>query len=43
MKEALDLFTRYGFNALPVVGVNDVILGVVPSRDVMNVKQRVFD
>jgi CBS domain-containing protein len=43
MKEALDLFTRYGFNALPVVGVNDVILGVIPSRDVMNVKQRVFD
>jgi len=42
MKEALDLFTRYGFEALPVVGVNDVILGAVPCRDVMNVKHRVL-
>jgi Mg/Co/Ni transporter MgtE len=43
MKEALDLFTRYGFRALPVVGVNNVILGAVPARDVMNVKQRVLE
>jgi len=43
MKEALDLFTRYGFRALPVVGVNNVILGTVPARDVMNVKQRVLE
>ena len=43
MKEALDLFTRYGFQALPVVSVNNVILGAVPSRDVMNVKHRVLE
>jgi CBS domain-containing protein len=43
MKEALDLFTRYGFRALPVVGVNNVILGAVPARDVINVKQRVLE
>jgi len=43
MKEALDLFTRYDFKALPVVGVNNVILGAVPSRDVMNVKHRVLE
>jgi CBS domain-containing protein len=43
MKEALDLFTRYGFQALPVVGVNDVILGAVPCRDVINVKHRVLE
>jgi len=43
MKEALDLFARYGFRALPVVGVNNVILGAVPARDVINVKQRVLE
>jgi CBS domain-containing protein len=43
MKEALDLFTRYSFQALPLVGVNDVILGVVPCRDVMSVKHRVLE
>jgi CBS domain-containing protein len=43
MKEALDLFTRYNFKALPVVGVNNVILGAVPCRDVMNVKHRVLE
>jgi CBS domain-containing protein len=43
MKEALDLFTRYNFKALPVVGVNDVILGAVPCRDVMNVRHRVLE
>jgi magnesium transporter len=40
MKEALDLFTRYGFQALPLVGVSNVILGAVPCRDVMNIKHR---
>ena len=43
MKEALDLFTRYDFKALPVVGVDNVILGAVPCRDVMNVKHRVLE
>ena len=43
MKEALDLFARYDFKALPVVGVNDAILGVVPCRDVMNIKHRVLE
>jgi CBS domain-containing protein len=43
MKEALDLFIRYNFKALPVVGVNNVILGAVPCRDVMNVKHRVLE
>jgi len=43
MKEALDLFNHYDFKALPVVGVNNVILGVVPCRDVMNVKRRVLE
>ncbi len=43
MKEALNLFTRYNFKALPVVGVNNAILGAVPCRDVMNVRHRVLE
>jgi magnesium transporter len=43
MKEAGDAFIRYGFRALPVTDQNDIILGVVPYRDVMNLKHRILD
>lgn len=43
MKQAADAFIRYGFRALPVTDANDVILGVVPYRDVMNLKHRMLD
>jgi CBS-domain-containing membrane protein len=43
MKQASDMFLRYGFRALPITGENDVILGVVPYRDVMNLKHRILD
>jgi CBS domain-containing protein len=43
MKEAVDLFNRYHFEALPVVGVTNVILGVVPYRDAMSLKHRVLE
>lgn len=43
MKEAAATFLRYGFRALPVVDVNDIIQGVVPYRDVMSLKHRMFD
>jgi CBS domain-containing protein/sporulation protein YlmC with PRC-barrel domain len=43
MKEAAAAFLRYGFRALPVVNDNDIILGVVPYRDVMNLKHRMLD
>jgi magnesium transporter len=43
MKQAADAFIRYGFRALPVTDENDVILGVVPYRDVMNLKHRMLD
>ena len=43
MKEAADAFIRYGFRALPVTDENDTILGVVPYRDVMNLKHRILD
>lgn len=43
MKQAADAFMRYGFRALPVTDANGVILGVVPYRDVMNLKHRMLD
>jgi len=43
MKQAADAFIRYGFRALPVSDANDIILGVVPYRDVMNLKHRMLD
>jgi len=43
MKQAADAFLRYGFRALPVTDENDIILGVVPYRDVMNLKHRMLD
>jgi CBS domain-containing protein len=43
MKQAADAFIRYGFRALPVTDENDIILGVVPYRDVMNLKHRLLD
>lgn len=43
MKEAAAAFLRYGFRALPVVDENDVLQGVVPYRDVMNLKHRMLD
>jgi len=43
MKQAADAFIRYGFRALPVTDGNNIILGVVPYRDVMNLKHRMLD
>lgn len=43
MKQAADAFIRYGFRALPVTDANGFVLGVVPYRDVMNLKHRILD
>ena len=43
MKEAAAAFLRYGFRALPVVDEDEIIQGVVPYRDVMNLKHRLLD
>jgi magnesium transporter len=43
MKQAADMFLRYGFRALPITDENDTILGVVPYRDVMNLKHRILE
>ncbi|MHB8454864.1 MAG: magnesium transporter MgtE N-terminal domain-containing protein [Acidiferrobacterales bacterium] len=38
--EATEMFSRYSFRAIPVTDHNDVILGVIPYRDIMNLKHR---
>ncbi len=43
MKQAADMFIRYGFEGLPITDEHDTILGVVPSRDVMNLKHRILE
>jgi magnesium transporter len=43
MKEASNAFVRYGFRALPVTDDDDRLQGVVPYRDVMNLKHRMLD
>lgn len=43
MKEASDLFERYGFRAIPVTDYNDKIIGVIPYKDVMNLKHRFIE
>ena len=40
LKEASAMFARYGFRALPIIDENRKILGVVPYRDVMQLKHR---
>lgn len=36
LKEAAELFSHYGFRAIPVVDDQRRLIGVVPFRDVMN-------
>ncbi len=43
MKEASDLFERYGFRAIPVTDDNDKIIGVIPYKDVMDLKHRFIE
>ena len=43
LKEASALFVRYGFRALPIIDDQRKILGVVPYRDVMNLKHRFIE
>ncbi len=38
--KASEMFTRYGFRAIPVTDKNDVIQGVIPYRDVMNLEHK---
>ncbi len=38
LKEASEMFARYGFRALPLADASGRMLGVVPYRDVMNLR-----
>jgi CBS domain-containing protein len=40
IKEASKLFARYSFRAIPIVDEKDAIVGVIPYRDVMDLKHR---
>ncbi len=43
LKEAAAAFSRYGFRAIPITDENGKILGVVPYRDIMNLKHRFLE
>jgi CBS domain-containing protein len=40
LKDASEAFARYGFRVLPVADPQRKLLGIVPYRDVMNLKHR---
>lgn len=40
LSEAIDMFKRYDLRAIPVVNEDDKILGVLTSRDTLNLKHR---
>ncbi len=40
ISDAEEKFTRYAFSALPVTDADDVIYGVVPFRDIMNLEHK---
>ena len=40
LNKAAELFVRYGFRALPVTDEEDMIIGVVPYRDIMNLEHK---
>jgi magnesium transporter len=40
VKEAARLFARYRFRAIPIVDAENVMVGVIPYRDVMDLKHR---
>jgi Mg/Co/Ni transporter MgtE len=43
LKEASELFERYGFRAVPITDANDKILGVIPYRDIMKLGHRFLE
>ncbi len=42
LREASEMFLRYSFRAIPVTDDKAVILGVIPYRDIMNLKHRLI-
>lgn len=43
LRQANEDFIRYGFRAIPLVDEEHRILGVIPSKDVMNLKYRCLE
>ena len=43
LKEAHEMFAKYNLRALPVVDDNDVMLGVLPYRDVVDLRNRYLE
>src|SRR5450756_39421 len=42
MREAVELFARYSFRAIPVVDDADKLMGIVPFRDIKGLKHRLI-
>ena len=40
ISDAEEKFTRYAFSALPVINADDILCGVVPFRDIMNLEHK---
>jgi CBS domain-containing protein len=43
LKEAYELFVRYNFSAIPIIDENNIFLGVIPYRDIMNLKHHFIE
>jgi CBS domain-containing protein len=43
MKDACEMFSRYGFSAIPVTDSNNKILGVLPYKDIVKLQRRFLD
>jgi magnesium transporter len=43
LREASEMFMRYSFRALPIVDENDILLGAVSYRDMVNLKHRFLE
>lgn len=42
LRDAVEMFSRYSFRAIPVVADTDKLLGVVPFRDIQGLKHRLL-
>ncbi len=43
LKEAHEMFARYNFRAIPILDDQDKMLGVLPDRDVVNLRHRYME
>jgi CBS domain-containing protein len=43
MKEACEMFNRYGFSAIPVTDSSNKLLGVLPFKDIVKLQRRFLD